>query len=152
MVIILTKLVYILKLLSDKTIVGKMLKPKAMKKAKDRLIILFRTNMLSKNWNHWLLVRLRIIVVWNTKKWTCLIYVTNANSWMTKYIFINYLSKLNSKFVSKNRKVIVFLINFSGHKIEDCSNIKLCFIPANATSSIQLMDQGVINLFKVWIV
>ena len=39
---------------------------------------------------------------------------------ITKDIFTNYLSKLNSKFVSENRKVIVFLDNFSGHKIEDC--------------------------------
>jgi len=40
------------KLLPDKTIVGKMLKPKGMKKVKDRLTILFGANMLCENWNH----------------------------------------------------------------------------------------------------
>ena len=64
---------------------------------------------------------------------------------MTKEIFCNYLSKLNSKFTAEKRRAIIFLDNFSGQKIEDFSNIKLHFVSPNRASLIQQMDQGIIK-------
>ena len=66
---------------------------------------------------------------------------------MTSEIFIEWLDKLNSKFKSENRKILLYLDNFSGHyrkdKVEhNYSNIKIRFYPANCTSIIQPMDDA----------
>ena len=81
-------------------------------------------------------------------------YYSNKSSWMTSEIFKEWLDKLNSKFKSENRNVLLYLDNFSGHYRTDktdhnYSNIKIHFYPPNCTSVIQPMDQGIINAEKI---
>ncbi|KAF7676606.1 Tigger transposable element-derived protein 6, partial [Cucumispora dikerogammari] len=68
--------------------------------------------------------------------------------WMTTNIFSNYLKNLNEDLIKKKRSILLILDIFSGHKIANLSNIKLEFLPKNATSIIQPLDQGVIKAFK----
>ena len=73
---------------------------------------------------------------------------------MTSDIFKPWLDKLNSKFKSENRNILLYLENFSGHNRKDktdhnYSNIKIHFYPPNCTSMIQPMDQGIIKTEKV---
>ena len=51
--------------------------------------------------------------------------------------------------MSENRKILLFLVNFSGHKQQELSNIKIEYFPANMTSVLQPMDQGIIASFKM---
>ncbi|CAF0982262.1 unnamed protein product [Brachionus calyciflorus] len=51
------------------------------------------------------------------------------------------------KFKKQNRKIVLFLDNFSGHKTE--KKFELNFFPANCTTVIQPLDKGIINSFKV---
>ena len=46
---------------------------------------------------------------------------------MTTVIFQEWLKKINNKFKSENRNVLLFMDNFSGHQIEAYSNIKIVF-------------------------
>ena len=76
-------------------------------------------------------------------------FYANANAWMTNDIFSDYLARMNARFVAENRKVLVFLDNFSGHKItEEFSNIKLIFFTANMTPFVQPCDAGIIYTAK----
>lgn len=67
---------------------------------------------------------------------------------MTGLEFDKYLIELNSGFEKNGRKVLLFLDNCPAHPNLIYSNIKLIFLPANTTSVLQPMDQGVIKVFK----
>ena len=85
----------------------------------------------------------------NVKRKPC-IYRSNTKAWMTTTIFNEYLKKLNSHFIQTNRKVLFFADNHITHvKAKKYSNIKLEFFPANTTSVLQPLDQGVISTFKL---
>ncbi|KAF7685248.1 Tigger transposable element-derived protein 4, partial [Cucumispora dikerogammari] len=75
-------------------------------------------------------------------------YVSSKPAWMTANIFSNYLKDLNEDLIKQKRPILLILDNFSGHKIANLSNIKLKFLPKNAISIIQPLDQGVIKAFK----
>jgi hypothetical protein len=78
-------------------------------------------------------------------------FYSNKTAWMNSKIFNEYLSLLNKQFVRGKRKVILSLDNFSGHPITNVySNIKIEFFPANCTSVLQPLDQGIIQNFKVY--
>jgi len=55
----------------------------------------------------------------------------------------------------EKRKILLFVDNFSGHSPYKnevpyvLTNIQLHYFPANCTSVIQPMDQGIINAFKI---
>ena len=82
-------------------------------------------------------------------------YRNNTKAWMNETIFKEWLLKLDKRFKSQNRKIILFLDNFSGHSPNrdqlpyNLTNIKLVYFPANCTSVIQPMDQGIIQSFKM---
>jgi hypothetical protein len=78
-----------------------------------------------------------------------LIYSNNASSWLTKDIFIKYLTKINENPILKNRKILILLDNFSGHEVSDFSNIKLLFFPPNTTYILQPLDLGIISAIKL---
>jgi len=67
----------------------------------------------------------------------------------------NGKSTENRRMKSENRKILMFVDNFSGHSPHKnevpyvLSNIKLHYFPANCTSVIHPMDQGIINAFKI---
>jgi hypothetical protein len=75
-------------------------------------------------------------------------YTANKTSWLTKEIFIEYLSDINQQLQEKNKKILLILDNFSGHNVTDLSNIKILKLPANTTSVLQPLDLGVINAIK----
>jgi len=77
-------------------------------------------------------------------------YVANKKAWMTLSIFAHELSKWDTELRNTNRKNFFLLDNCPSHNIpNEFSNIKLVFLPANATSVLQPLDQGVIKNFKV---
>ena len=79
------------------------------------------------------------------------IYRNNRKAWMTGEIFSEWLLKIDRKFRSENRKILLFLDNFSGHNVEaiaKLTNVKVVFFPANCTSKLQPLDQGIIANFK----
>ncbi|KAG0437110.1 Tigger transposable element-derived protein 6 [Dictyocoela muelleri] len=76
------------------------------------------------------------------------VYRSNKTSWLTAEIFNDYLISLNDKLKIENRKILLLLDNFSGHKVGNKSNIELLFFPPNCTSIIQPLDLGIIHSFK----
>ena len=122
------------------------------KKSKDRITVLFCCNMDGGE-------KLRPLVIGKSASPRCLkginkenlgvIYRSNKNSWMTAAIFTEWLNIINKHFSHQNRKIILFIDNFSGHeKNIELSNIKVVFFPANTTSKLQPLDQGIIHSFK----
>ena len=70
---------------------------------------------------------------------------------MTGNLFVSWLHEIDAQFQKDNRKVCLLIDNSSCHlKIleRDLSNIELVFLPENATSVMQPLDQGVIKNFK----
>jgi hypothetical protein len=76
-------------------------------------------------------------------------YYSNSSAWMTQEIFNKWLKKIDKKFKQENRKVLLFVDNCSTHKTPDnLANIAIKYFPANTTSRLQPLDQGVIHSFK----
>nr|XP_006818922.1 PREDICTED: tigger transposable element-derived protein 6-like [Saccoglossus kowalevskii] len=74
---------------------------------------------------------------------------SNKKAWMTSALFEEYLRDLNNQMRRKRRKILLFLDNATSH----CPNIRLShvtlkFFPANTTSVLQPLDQGIIRAFK----
>lgn len=79
-------------------------------------------------------------------------YESNGKAWMTSLLFERWLHKLDQRFNAENRKVLMILDNCTAHSIcvENLRAIKLCFLPTNATSVLQPLDQGVIKNVKAF--
>lgn len=78
-------------------------------------------------------------------------YRANSKAWMTSTMWTDIMQELDSKFKAIHKKVLLFVDNAACHKICDdtvLQNIKVVFLPANTTSLIQPLDQGVIRSFK----
>ena len=77
-------------------------------------------------------------------------YRFNKKAWMTAQIFREWLLKIDKIFLKQGRKILLFVDNFSGHNFEGTlTNVKLVYFPANCTSILQPLDQGIIASFKV---
>ena len=64
---------------------------------------------------------------------------------MRSGIFETWLKKFDKRVGRKGRKVLLFLDNAMSHSDLQLCNVKLkLFLPANATSILQLLDQGII--------
>ena len=62
------------------------------------------------------------------------------------------LAKLNRRMSSANRNILLFMDNAGCHPEDLCgkfSNIKICFLPANTTSTLQPLDLRIIQNFKL---
>ena len=70
---------------------------------------------------------------------------------MTNVLFNEWLAMLNKKYKLLNRKILLFVDNFSGHSCnqENFDYVRVQFFPPNLTSIIQPLDQGIINAFKM---
>ena len=75
-------------------------------------------------------------------------YQSNSKAWMTAIIFEKWLEQLDLKFEKQKRKILLFIDNCSAHSVPQLRNIKVIFFPANTTSVLQPMDQGVIKNLK----
>ena len=71
---------------------------------------------------------------------------------MTGDIMKSILATLNHHMHSANCNILLFIENAGYHPEDLCgkfSNIKICFFPANMTSSLQPLDLGIIKNFKL---
>ena len=66
---------------------------------------------------------------------------------MDAVLFQKYLEDVNNQMIRQNTKVL--LENASSHRKLNQSNVKMKFYPPNCTSRLQLLDQGIIKVFKV---
>jgi hypothetical protein len=84
----------------------------------------------------------------NTKLLPCT-YCHNKTSWMTCEIFQEFLVSLDRIMASKSRKIL-FVDHCPAHPkdVRNFKNVQVEFFPANTTSVLQPMDQGVIKALK----
>lgn len=138
------------KLLPSKTYAMKGSKIKAGKFSKERITLLLGSNASGTE-------KLPPLVIGKFQNPRCftkgmkkpLMYRWNSKAWMTSSLFEEYMRDLNRKMVIRNRKILMFLDNCSAHPHQlRLSNITFVFFPANTTSCLQPMDQGVIKCFK----
>ena len=67
---------------------------------------------------------------------------------MTGKLFTDWLNQLNRQMRRQRRKILLFIDNAPSHIIENLSNVIVKFLPANTTSVLQPLDQGIIKAFK----
>jgi DDE superfamily endonuclease len=138
-------------LLPSKTIAVKGKKLLNGKASKVRVTVLVGANMSGTE-------KLPLLVIGKYENPRCfkgktkpLRYESNSKAWMRGDIFERYLDSLDRQFTRQNRKVILFVDNCPAHpepRANSLKNIKIEFFPANCTSVLQPMDQGVIRSFK----
>lgn len=70
---------------------------------------------------------------------------------MTSELFSDWLKKVNADMRAQKRKIIMFVDNCTAHNnMRKLDYVTLLYLPANTTSKLQPMDQGIINNFKVY--
>ena len=76
-------------------------------------------------------------------------YFSNKKAWMTLIAFKDWLGSVNTTMKQQRQHILMFLDNAASHSHElKFSNIELKFLPANTTSVLQPLDQGIIRAFK----
>jgi hypothetical protein len=85
----------------------------------------------------------------NTKLLPCT-HHHNKSAWMTCEIFQEFLVSLDRRMASKSRKILLFVDHCPAHPkyVRNFKNVQVQFFPANTTSVLQPMDQGIINALK----
>ena len=69
---------------------------------------------------------------------------------MTSSIFEDWLRKLDKRFKTQRRRVLMIVDNCPAHpKLSNLESITLIFLPPNATSRLQPCDMGIIKNLKV---
>ena len=142
------------RLLPSKTLLKKGSKCKKGKEAKIRVTLLLGANMsgtekidplmIGRSANPHCFQSFR-----KGKKPLPMKYKANPKAWMNGDLFSKYMEAWNEKMKERGRNILVFLDNCSAHPADKkFSNIRLSFLPANTTSHLQPMDQGVIRSFK----
>ncbi|XP_064165140.1 tigger transposable element-derived protein 4-like [Anguilla rostrata] len=119
------------------------------KNSMDRITILFACNMSGTD-------KLIPLVIGHSKNQRCfhgrkvpLPWYANKQAWMTAEIFAEWVKKTDYEMGWKHKKIILLLDNCTAHPSDiQLSNIRLVFLPANMTSFIQPIDQGIIRNFK----
>ncbi|XP_064647061.1 tigger transposable element-derived protein 6-like [Lineus longissimus] len=73
----------------------------------------------------------------------------NKKAWMTGEIFGRWVKSFNTRMRLQGRHVLLFIDNAPSHpKYFSLSNVKIIFLPANTTSKLQPLDQGIIAAIK----
>lgn len=140
------------KCLPSRTLAFKNEKCVGGEKSKERITVMLGSNFTGTE-------KLKLLVIGKSKNPRCfrglksleVNYENNAKSWMTSDIFEKWLIKLDNKFAHEKRKILMFVDNCPAHPKNvqtKLTNIKLAFFPPNMTSSLQPMDQGIINNLK----
>lgn len=76
-------------------------------------------------------------------------YENNKRDWMTSEVFRKFLFKWDTELKLKKQKILLLVDNCPAHPdVKPLQQIKLVFLPANTTSILQPMDQGVIKSLK----
>ena len=79
-------------------------------------------------------------------------YYSQRKAWMTGEILEAILTQLNCRLSSSNHKILLLMDNAGchpGNLSVKFSNNKICFLPPNTTSTLQPLDLGIIQNFKV---
>ena len=138
------------KLLPDSTLAFKGETCHGGKRAKERITVLVGGNADGSE-------KLPLLVIGKSKNPRCfksvhslpVDYTASKKAWMNSEIFMNWLQKMNRRFVQQSRNVLFIVDNCPAHPVVDnLSNMKVVFSPPNATSRLQPMDQGVIHALK----
>ena len=127
------------------------LQSKEVKRQKERVTILLSCSLAREKMKplligkHW---RPRVLKHIDIYALPCH-YKANKNAWLTRAIFSDWVSVLNTQMLLAGRKICLLLDNFSGHKLEEVySNIELVFLPPGTTSVLQPLDCGIIRSVK----
>ena len=64
--------------------------------------------------------------------------------------FLTWIKDVNQEMKRKWRHILMFLDNASSCGDCQLSNVTFKFLPANTTSHLQPLDQGIIRAFKAW--
>lgn len=138
------------KLMPDKSLVFKHEQCHGGKLSKERLSVLACTNATGTE-------KLRLFVIGKSRAPRCFKnvrsfpcdYQSQNRAWMTGDIFTTWIKKLDLSFKAQKRKILLFVDNCPAHpKDIPLDNIKLVFLPPNATSKLQPLDQGIIKVLK----
>lgn len=74
---------------------------------------------------------------------------SNRTSWMTANLFDEWLTSVNKMMIKEKRNILLFIDHAPCHNDSlEYSNITVKFFPANTTSKLQPLDQGIIKNFK----
>ena len=138
------------KLLPNKTLCFKNQPCHGGKHSKDRVTVLVGAHADGSE-------KLPLLVIGKSKKPRCfknvnslpVVYDASKKAWMNSTIFELWLRQLDSRFAHQQREVLLLLDNCPAHPVvEGLTSIKVVMLPANATSKLQPMDQGIINNLK----
>ena len=100
---------------------------------------------------------LPMFVIWKSKNPRCFKnvkhlpceYKSQKKSWMNSEIFEEWVRKLDRKLRADDRNIVLIIDNCPAHpSISNLTNVQLVYLPANTTSILQPMDQGVIPSLK----
>lgn len=134
----------------DKTLCFRQENCSGGKKSKERLTVLLGSNMLGTD-------KLKPVVIGKSLKPRCfsnvkslpVIYRANSKAWMTSTIWEETMRIFDKKFCSQKREVVFIIDNCAAHaEFQGLKAIKIVYLPPNATSVLQPLDQGIILNFK----
>jgi len=138
-------------MLPDKTYTFKGASRRGIKVNKERITILVCANLDGTE-------KLPLLIVGKSKQPQCFkntkflpcTYRHNKAAWMTCEIFHEFLVSLDRRMASKSRKILLFVDHCPAHPkdVGNFKNVRVEFIPANMTSLLQPMDQGIIKALK----
>ena len=120
------------------------------KMSKDRLTVMVAANMTGSE-------KIKLLVIGKAKSPRCfkniktlpVDYESNARAWMTSSLFEKIITQWDNRLFRQKKKILLLVDNCPAHpKISNLKAIKLVFLPANTTSVLQPMDQGVIKALK----
>ena len=140
--------------LSDRGFGQKSKSCKGGKKSKQRITVAFFVSASGH--------KEKPVVIWKSENPRCMqrfnksslpvSYYSQAKAWMTGEILEDILIKLNRHLSSSNHNILLLMDNAGCHPENlsgKFSNIKICFLPPNTTSTLQPLDLGIIQNFKV---
>lgn len=138
-------------MLPDKTFKFKGEKLSGSKVFKERITVLVAANMTGS-------IKRKLLVIGKSRSPRCfknvkslpVNYVAQKKAWMTSELFTTWLREWDQELKRLKKKILLLVDNCPAHpNVLNLSNINLCFFPANTTSVLQPLDQGVIKSLKV---
>jgi hypothetical protein len=138
-------------MLPDKTYTFKGASCRGIKVNKERITVLVCANLDGTE-------KLPLLVIGKSKQPRCFrstrllpcTYHHNKTAWMTCEIFQEFLVSLDRRMASKSIKILQLVDHCPAHPqdVRNFKNVQVEFFPADTTSVLQPMDQGIIKALK----